>query len=94
MYHYKNSVKSYFKRGKIPTHKRGRSRKLNERNVQNLIRCLKSLREREGTFASKRLAKEAGIDYRNVCMRTIRRAINKEGFKYLQARKKGILKKN
>lgn len=94
----RSCVYDYKKRGMWDSKKRkinkgGRPKKLNERDVRELIRCLKSLREREGTFTSKRLAKEAGIDTKNVSMRTIRRAMNKAGYKYLQTRKKGILKK-
>ena len=61
--------------------------------MRNLVRCLELLRERDGNFTCKRLAKEGGIDCKNISVRTIRRAMNKEGFKYLQARKKGILRK-
>ena len=74
-------------------HKGGRPKKLHERDMRNLVRSLKSLREREGAFTSKRLAKDAGIDLKNISMRTVRRAMNDAGYKYLQARKKGILKK-
>ena len=95
----RSCVYKYKKGGIVDTknkkgHKGGRPRKLNERDMRNLERFLKSLREREGVFTSKRLAKDAGIDTKNVSMRTVRRAMNNAGYKYLQARKKGILKKN
>ena len=61
--------------------------------MRKLLRTLKLLRAREGTFTSKRLAKEAGLNLKNVSMRTVRRPMNEAGYKYLQARKKGILKK-
>ena len=38
--------------------------------MRNLVRCLKSLLEREGAFTSKRLAKVAAIDAKmSVCGR-------------------------
>ncbi len=94
----RSCVYTYKKRGicgvqKKKTNKGGRPKKLSERNMRKLLRTLKSLREWAGTFTSKRLAKEAGINFKNVSMRTVRRAMNEAGYKYLQARKKGILKK-
>ena len=78
---------------KEKTNKGSRPKKLNQRDMRILVRTVKSLREREGAFTSKRLGKEAGIDLTKVRMGTVRRAMNGAGFKYLQARKKGILKK-
>ncbi len=72
------------------TNKGGRPKKLNERDMWKLLRTLKSLREREGTFTSKRLARKAGINFKNVSMRTIRRAMKEAGYKYLQAKKKAF----
>ena len=93
VYRYKNTGINDCKRpSKKCVNKGGRPRKLNKRDVRNLVRCLKLLRQREGNFTCKRLAKEAGIDCKNINIRTIRRAMNKEGFKYLQARKKGVLR--
>ena len=79
---------------KEKTNKGGRPKKLNQRDIRILVRTVKSLREREGTFTSKRIAKEAGIDLTKVSMSTVRRAMNGAGFRYLQARKKGILKRS
>ena len=63
----RSCVYKYKKRGILNTknnkgHKGGRPKKLHERDMRNLVMCLKSLREREGAFTSKRLAKDAGID--------------------------------
>ena len=90
---YKYKKRGIFESKKRKGHKGGRPKKLDERDRRNLVRCLKSLREREGTFTSKRLAKDAGIDTKTVSMRTVRRAMNDAGYNYLQARKKGILRK-
>ena len=93
VYRYKNTGINDCKRpSKKCVNKGGRPRKLNKRDVRSLVRCLKLLRQREGNFTCKRLSKEAGIDCKNINIRTIRRAMNKEGFKYLQARKKGVLR--
>ena len=72
--------------------KGGRPRKLDARYVRQLIRKLKKLRFENGNFTSKRLVELAGIDGNNVSNRTVRRALNNEGYRYLEARKKGVLK--
>lgn len=72
----------------------GRPRKLNQRNLRNLIRGLKCLRRENRNFTSKAVAEFAGISSREASNRTIRRALNREGYRYLQARKKGVLMKN
>ena len=80
----RSCVYKYKKRGVLNTknkgHKGGRPKKLDARDMRNLVRCLKSLREREGAFTSKRLAKDAGIDLKNIGMRTVRRAMNDAGY--------------
>ena len=90
---YKYKYRGIFNAENKKNHKGGRPKKINERDMRNLVRCLKSLRERDGAFTSRRLAKDAGIDAKNVSMRTVRRAMNDAGYRYLQARKKGILNK-
>ena len=44
--------------------KRGPKFKLSEREKQQLIRCLRILRMRDGTFTGKNLMEESGIDQR------------------------------
>ena len=67
VYRYKNAgIKDCKRPKKKCLNKGGRPKKLNERAVRNLVRCLKSLRERDGNFTCKRLAKEAGIDCKNI----------------------------
>ena len=69
---------------------KGRPPKLNERDKRRLLQMINILREREGWFSSSRLAVEAGVA-RKVHTRTVRLFLNKSGFYYLQARKKGWL---
>ena len=71
--------------------KRGRKCKLTERQRRQLIRFLRVLRRREGTFTCKRLMEEAGIDQGHVSVRTVTRYLNSAGYFYLQTRKKGLM---
>ena len=68
---------------------KGRPRKISSYDKRNLIRAVKSLREQEGSFTSKRIQVESGVNH--VSGRTIRHHLNNEGFRYLQTRKKGLL---
>ena len=54
---------------------------------------MKILRKQEGNFTIKRLMENAGICRKDVSESTISRFLNKEGYYYLQARKKGLLTK-
>ena len=79
-----------------PTDKRrqnpGRPAKLNDHDRRIILRTIKRLRHSEGSsFTSKRILVEAGLVGRVSC-RTIRRILNKSGYRYLQSRKKGLLK--
>ena len=94
------SVRSIYRHAKIcigsepPQDKRkfnkGRPQMLSIREKRHLLRAIKELRIKEGNFTSKRLAVEAGL-YNKVCNRTIRKYLNKAGYFYLQARKKGLM---
>lgn len=68
----------------------GRPRKLNERDERRITTGLKKLRIQEGTFSSKRLKEVCGIG-RSVSDRTVRRILNRHGYHFLQARKKGLM---
>ena len=70
---------------------RGRPQKLSERNERLLLRKINVLRRQEGSFTVKRLMLEAGIDAITVSCKTVRRLLHKHGYKYIQARWKGIL---
>lgn len=71
--------------------KRGRPAKLSSRDKRLLLREIPRLRKEEGQFTVKRLMFQAGITPKQVSYRTVQRFLTKEGFQYLQARKKGIL---
>ena len=70
---------------------RGRPRKLSERDKRLLLRQIDVLRRQEGSFTVKRLMLEAGIDARTVSSKTVRHLLHRNGYKYIQARQKGIL---
>ena len=67
------------------------TRKLNSRNVRSLIRTLKVLRLREPNVSVKSLVIETGLSLDTVSRRTFSRILNKNGYGFLQRRKKGIL---
>lgn len=69
----------------------GRPRKLSLRKERHILRTLSSLRHKEGKFTSIRLMARAGISSKHVSNRTIRRFLQRDGYYFLQARKKGLL---
>ena len=69
----------------------GRPRKLTLREERHILRTLFSLRNEEGNLTSIRLMARAGISPRHVSNRSIRRFLQREGYYFLQARKKGLL---
>ena len=71
--------------------KRGRPSKLTDRAKRHILRCFSKIRESEGTFCVKRLMQQSGIGERDVTPRTINRFLNDNGYRYLQARKKGLI---
>ena len=68
----------------------GRHRKLSIRDERKILRAIPRLRELEGGFTSRRVAVFCGLD-RRVSNRTIRRVLQRAGYKYCQSRKKGLL---
>ena len=68
--------------------RRGRPR---ERNERSLLRQIDVLRRQEGSFTVKRLMLEAEIGAKTVSCKTVRRLLHRHGYKYIQARRKGIL---
>ena len=69
----------------------GRPRKLSLQEERHILRTLSNLRHEEGNFTSIRLMARAGISPKHVNNRTIRRFLQREGYYFLQARKKGLL---
>ena len=53
-----------------------------------------NLRSEEGNFSAKRIMERAGVSNSNASVRTVTRFLNENGYFYLQARKKGLLKKD
>ena len=70
---------------------RGRPRMLDTRMERRLLRALPKLRNTEGTFSVKRLLQVAGLSSLNNSLRTVQRVLNRHGYFYLQARKKGLM---
>ena len=61
------------------------------RDQRKIIRCLRALRKEEGHFSSSRIKERAGLKPNEVSSRTVRRFLHKEGYHYLQVRKKGLM---
>ena len=55
------------------------------------MRGIKRLRIEVGVFSSERLMQQCSLSEGDVSNRTIRRYLNRNGFKFLQARRKGLL---
>ena len=69
---------------------KGRPRKLTLRQERNIIRTLMKLRKEEKGFTSLKISQMAGLSHQ-VSNRTIRRVLKKNGFRYCQSRKKGLV---
>ncbi len=67
----------------------GRKRLLSKRQECLLVRNVQILRKTEGPFTSARI--KSACRLMHVSDRTMRRAMNRLGFKYRQARKKGLV---
>ena len=68
----------------------GRPRKLTVRDERNLVREFRKCRATIGSFSASRLRTVAGISP-DVSLWTIRRALKRQGYRYLHSRKKGLL---
>ena len=82
-------------RDKAPENRRhlsGRRRKLNPEHEASIVRSISKLREREGSFSSRRLMEQTGI--RHVSYRTVRCFLNRNGYFFLQTGKKCIYESN
>ena len=71
--------------------KKGRPRKVCERDMRVIIRTLKRLRETNVNFTVKQLVHESGVDFTGASERTFSRRLNEKGYKFLVARKKGLV---
>ena len=68
--------------------------KVTSRQIRLLVRSLKSLRIEQGNFTAKRIMEEAGICESEISVRSVKRYLNELGYFYLQARKKGLMRKD
>ena len=69
----------------------GRPNKLSVRQKRSLLRNINKLRVENSNFTAKKLMASSGLSLLGVSSRTVRRFLNKSGYHYLQARKKGVL---
>ena len=72
--------------------KGGRKRKLSLRDERSIIRSLHYARKQDGNFTSKRIRLYSGVS--SVHRRNVRRVLNKYGYHYRQAIRKGLLTEN
>ena len=71
----------------------GRPRKGSARDKRKLVNALMKLRETEGNFSATDIQREVGIPESQMSNRTVRRYLNKMGYRVSQCRRKGILLK-
>ena len=83
--HLRGEVDSVDRRKQNP----GRPRKLTVRDERNILRAVRSIRKRYTSFTVKQIQEETNLF--SVSARLIRLYLNKHGYRYLQARKKGLL---
>ena len=67
----------------------GRKMKLTPEQEALILQSIEELSAQEGSFSSRRLMERTGI--RHVTDRTVRRRLNRNGYFFLQARKKGLM---
>ena len=82
------------KRSLRPASRKGHLRKLTERQKHLITRSIVMLRTKEGNFSAARIMEQAGIDNSEFSVRTVTRFLNEKGYYYIQARKKGLLKRD
>ena len=70
----------------------GRPRKLSGRQQRQLLRAIGTLRKSNANFTALELMVDCGLAESDISVRSIQRFMNQHGYKYLQARKKGLLK--
>jgi len=73
------------------TLKRGRPRKVSVRGERAIKKSVTKLRLEKGTVSAQTILSEAGLDVTTMSLSTVRRTLNRLGYKYLVARPKGLL---
>jgi transposase len=84
-------ILSSSKKQSISKEKRGRPKKLSPRDRRHLLRSLFKLPEINPGFSIKSLVAYSGLHLSGISYRTFYRELRREGFQYLQARKKGLV---
>lgn len=79
------------KKAKRSVRNPGKPRLLSARYERRIERAIYMLRRSEGNFSSKRLMVEVGLSTKDVSVRSMQRYLERLGYGYRQARKKGIL---
>lgn len=90
---WKEKFSKELKRKQKTKNRGGRPEKINLRQKRSILRNINILREENSNFTSKKLLLSSGINPNAISSRTLRRFLNKNGYHYLQARKKGVLSK-
>ena len=72
----------------------GRPRKITKEQGRRIIRSVHRLGRTEGNFTVRRLMQDVGISEKTINILTVQRFLNKKGYYYLQARKKGLVTKS
>ena len=84
--------KSEFAKKKTIKKKSGRPRKISERTERELLRLIPKMRSHNHNWSVTQLMQESSLkDNDKVHRCTVNRLLNKNGFWYLQMRKKGLL---
>lgn len=76
---------------KTTTKRLGRPRKISEAQERYIIRELHKLRLNEGTFSIARLMVAAGLDKSKITERSVLNVLHRNGYRFRQTRKKGLL---
>ena len=79
-----------FRKGRT-RNRAGRPEILTERQKRGILRRVEKLRGTYGNFTVGTIMRHESLDPRAVSRRTVSRFLNKSGFKYCQARKKGLM---
>ena len=87
-------ILSKTKKGFLSEAKRGRPKKLSPRDRRQLLRSMFKLRENNPGFSIKSLVAHSGLHMSGISYRTFYRELRDQGFQYLQARKKGLLRRS
>lgn len=76
---------------KIQKKRIGRPRKIDERGERRMVNTIKTLRKSNGNFTAKDVLQAMGLSCNDISLSTVRKTMNRLGYKFLPARKKGVL---